>query len=140
MGLGDTVGDGDGLTEGLPVGRGVGLGETLGLGDALALPDGRGEGLADELPLGAGDGVGVDVPEAAGFGTVFPEPPEPLHCAKPALITTAAISPNTEFFERERRLTYGRMSLAGMRYPIGFAVAPTSNTQRQYAADQSCQR
>lgn len=139
-GLGEGVGDGEGVADGLAVGRGVGLGDALaladavGLGEAVALPEGLGDGLGDALP--DGNGVGVEVPEAAGFGKVLPEPPDPLHCARPTLSAASATTSAKGLVALERAVTYGRVSSAGIdRFHLGVAAAQTSICPASKAAE-----
>jgi hypothetical protein len=123
VGDGLVVGVGDGLADadGVPDGALDGLPDALGDAEADALPDGDGDALpdgdGDALPDGDGNGVAVVLD--VGFGTVFPEPPGPLHWAKPTLSAASANSPSVEIFARDRPRTYGRMSSAGMSSPFG---------------------
>jgi hypothetical protein len=67
--------------------------------DVFPTPVGEGEG--DGVPPGLADGVGEAVPGAdVPLGSVFPVPPEPLHCASATLSAHTTAKPRVGAFVR----------------------------------------
>lgn len=150
-------GDGDGVVEGDAVGLaegklvgladgladavddGLGDGVTDETGDGLALAEPCGDGLGEAEPIGDGD----TLPEGDGvvfgtvFGIVFPEPPEPLHCASPTASTISPINPSMGIRVCDRTLTSIRVSsaptLVSIRAMARAHSDPSGLLSRRYA-------
>ena len=128
-GLGETVGDGDGVPVGVPVGEGDGVGVRVGDGLGELVGDGLGE------PVGDGDGVPVGVPvgvtlgEIEGVG-VGPPPKTPATSTvvplrtctvDPSLITGTACPSSVFSFSRPR--PRASRTIAPMALPLTTAVS-----------------